>query len=191
MLSQVEPADHDFSFSSRTRTLSERAAARASPSRWGPRDAGCGAQRAGKPCDNSPATSRAARADRDGARCHSSRAVGPPHRQHRCELPAEIERVLNARVHAKPAIGRVGMRGIAGKKDAAVHETVRHCPLAHPQGLVLDSEGNIAAHAAAHERGRYPPLEVVGVGPTSCRRHRSLPSTAVRKDQVPSGPTNT
>ena len=47
----------------------------------------------------------------------------------------------------------MGVGRIAGEKDAAVHEAVGDRALSHPQILVLDSVGNVAAHAAPHQRG--------------------------------------
>ena len=45
------------------------------------------------------------------------------------------------------------MRGVAGQEHAAIHEAVGHGALAHPEILVLDRVGDVAAHAAAHQRG--------------------------------------
>src|SRR5436853_145922 len=40
------------------------------------------------------------------------------------ELPAEIEGVLDAGVHAEPAVRRMGVRGIAGDADAPIEEAI-------------------------------------------------------------------
>ena len=46
--------------------------------------------------------------------------------QHHREFPAEIVGVLDARVHALAAGGRVNMRGVAGQEDAADSILVHH-----------------------------------------------------------------
>src|SRR3954463_14986927 len=66
------------------------------------------------------------------------------------ELPAEVKRVLQARVHAQAAIRRMRVAGIAGEKHPSVHEPVGDRHLAYPDDLVLDRVVHGAAEAAAH-----------------------------------------
>ena len=44
------------------------------------------------------------------------------------------------------------MRGVAGEEHAAIHEAVGDRALSHPEVLVLDRVGDVAAHEAAHQR---------------------------------------
>ena len=112
---------------------------------------------------------RRARRGRAAAPNRSCRATSarPSLASARRELPAEIERVLDAGVHAETAIRRMGMRRIAGDEHAPVHEAVGDGALAHPERSCPRSCTARRAHA---RRTSARDIDALRASPRRARR---------------------
>src|SRR5262249_28042938 len=74
-----------------------------------------------------------------------------PALKNRGQLPAEIEGVLNARVHPEPAVRWMRMCRVAGEEHATVHKPVGDRSFAYPEILVLDRVSDLATHETTHQ----------------------------------------
>ncbi len=111
---------------------------------------------------------------------------------HRRELPAEIDRIAHARVHAEPAGRAVLVDGVAGEQHVAPLPAIGDDAAAGPgqrgDDFVRDAGADEPAHDAVDidvvpaARARAP-----GSSPS---RHSSLPSSSIKVGWRSSGSTN-
>src|SRR4051812_46833378 len=69
---------------------------------------------------------------------------------HGGELPAEIDRIADAGVHAEPAIRWHDVHGVAGEEYALAAVALGHEVAASPYAYGEDLEVEIPSHGAAH-----------------------------------------